>query len=373
MSNTIKDKPLRILNIIHSLRTGGAEKVVVSHSKNLESKGHCSKICLVVPFNQIDKEIKYTPLLKSKDQRFLPNFAIAYLNLRKVIKDFRPDVIHCHLQTDTSLCSLVKGIPIVRSIQNSRIDDKYETLGMRLLSFLERRSFTKKNMNLVVCNNLVKNLIEKKYKGTVKTSLIRNGVDIKASRDELLLSNENSTEPFNILTIGTLWDLKNKKMAILAFNEILKKKINCVLWILGNGDQLEQLKQLSSSLGISDRVKFVTYFDDVMEYLKTGTLYWSTSKSEGFSIANLEAMSMAIPAIVTDVEGNKEMLDSWPNCRVGVDDYIKLAEISLDLLHNEDKRKALGQEMQEYVLENLTSEAMTSNYIQLYQSLIGMN
>jgi glycosyltransferase involved in cell wall biosynthesis len=365
-----KDKPLRILSVIHSLRTGGAEKVVISHSKNLESKGHCSKICLVVPFNQIDKEIKYTPLLKSKDQRFLPNFGIAYLNLRKVIKDFRPDVIHCHLQTDTSLCSLVKGIPIVRSIQNSRIDDKYETLGTRLLSFLERRSFTKKNMNLVVCNNLVKNLIEKKYKGTVKTNLIRNGVDIKASREELLVSEDRHLEPFNILTIGTLWEGKNKKMAILALNEILKKKINCVLWILGNGDQLQQLKQLSSDLGISDRVKFVTYFEDVMQYLKTGTLYWSTSNSEGFSIANLEAMSMAIPTIVTDIEGNQEMLDPWPECRVPVNDHMKLADISLELLHNENKRKELGQEMQSYVLGNFTSEVMTSNYIQLYKTLV---
>ena len=162
MSKANKNKPLRILNVIHSLRTGGAEKVVISHSKNLESKGHRSKICLVIPFNQIDQQIKYTSLLKSKDQRFLPNFAIAYLNLRRVIKDFRPDVIHCHLQTDTSLCSFVNGIPIVRSIQNSRINDKHKTLGMMLLSFLERSSFTKKNMNLVVCNNLVKNLIEKK-------------------------------------------------------------------------------------------------------------------------------------------------------------------------------------------------------------------
>ena len=62
-------------------------------------------------------------------------------------------------------------------------------------------------MNLVVCNNLVKNLIEKKYKGTVKTKLIRNGVDIKP-RDELLVSEGRSSEPINILTIGTLWEGK---------------------------------------------------------------------------------------------------------------------------------------------------------------------
>lgn len=365
-----KDKPLRILNVIHSLRTGGAEKVVISHSRNLERRGHSSKICLVIPFNQLDHQIKYTSLFKNKDQRFLPNFVIAYLNLRKVIKDFRPDVIHCHLKTDTSLCSLIKGIPIVRSIQNSKINEKHETIGMMLLAFLEERSFTKENMNLVVCNNLVKNLIEKKYKGTVKAKLIRNGVDIKPSCDELLISRSNSSKPYNILTIGTLWEIKNRKMAILAFNEILKKKVNCILWILGNGVQLEQLKQLSSSLGISDRVQFITYFDDVKEYLKTGTLYWSTSKSEGFSIANLEAMAMAIPTIVTDIEGNQEMLEPWPNCRVPVNDHMKLADISIELLHNENKRKELGQEMQNYVLENFTSEAMTSKYIELYKTLV---
>jgi glycosyltransferase involved in cell wall biosynthesis len=140
--------------------------------------------------------------------------------------------------------------------------------------------------------------------------------------------------------------------------------------MLGDGEERENLIQLSFDLGISDRVHFIPYFTDVMEYLRIGTLYWSTSISEGFSIANLEAMSMAIPTIVTDVDGNREMLQSWPDYRVDLDDYKKLADISEYLLLNSDERSKIGHEMRDYVLKNYTSNAMVTNYINLYKTII---
>ena len=366
-----KNNSLRIFHLIYSLRTGGAEKVVLSLKNHQIEQGHVSKICLISPNNELDPKNKYDSLLRNSNSRFLPNFLLAYFKLKKLLKDFKPDIIHCHLTPDSALCYLIKNLPVVRSIQNSRSNTNFKTVGMKLLNYIEEKSFFKPNMNLVVCNELVQHSLNLKFQSSLDTHVIKNGVDIIKNNNSKLSSLESALSENNILVVGTLSQLKNRKIAILAFNEILKQNQDCTLWILGDGEERENLILLSKKLGINDKVKFINFFDDISAYLEIATLYWSTSKSEGFSIANLEAMSFGVPAIVTNVDGNKEMIGSWEYCLVDVDDYISLAQKSIELLNDSTKRAQIASEMKSYVLSNFTAEIMATKYLNFYKSIIG--
>lgn len=363
---------MKILHVIHSLRNGGAERIVVDLAKGLSQRGHINQICTLIPVNKFEKEMESHSFLTRADARFIPNVPKLYFQLKNNISSFNPDIIHCHQKTDAAICGLVNNVPIVRSIQNSRPLEPYSELSLsnKILTWMERRSFFIPNMNIVVCSQAAESILQPYLSMHAGPSIkvIENGIDL--SRVNANTKENRAGGMHNIITVGTLWKDKNQKMAILAFKELLKMKSNCCLWILGDGTERRNLEKLAFDLDIMEYVKFVGYFDNVSDYLSQGALYWSTSVSEGFSIANLEAMSMGLPTIVTDVDGNKEMLRNWPNCRVQVDDYKKLAEVSASLLLNPVQMEIVGKEMKDHVFSKYNIDVMVEKYLQYYTTIL---
>lgn len=363
---------MKILHVIHSLRNGGAERIVVDLAKGLSQRGLVTQVCTLLPVNKFENEIENHSLLTRADARFLPNVPKLHFQLKKYIRSFKPDIIHCHLKTDAAICGMVKDTPIVRSIQNSRPLETYSGLSFsnKILNWMERRSFFVSNMNIVACSQAAKGALQPylfKHCGpTIK--VIENGINL--NRVKANIEKKKSGEACVIITVGTLWKDKNQKMSILAFKELLKIKPDCFLWILGDGVERSNLEKVASDLNIKERVRFYGYFENVSDYLIQGALYWSTAISEGFSIANLEAMSMGLPTIVTDVDGNKEMLAPWPNYRVQVGDYKKLAEVSATLLQNQSQMDLVGNEMKEYVFDKYNIDVMSEKYAQHYNTIL---
>jgi glycosyltransferase involved in cell wall biosynthesis len=371
---------MRILHVIYSLRNGGAERIVVDLAKELTNRGHINQICLVSPINKFQeefdgsngKEIKCHSLLNKNNSRFLPNIPIIIFRLKKIVKIFKPDIIHCHLRNDSALCGFIKNVPIIRTVQNSRPLQSYNDLSFsnKLIAWLEKRSFKKSNISIVACNRtsekVLNSFLTKFSKSCV--TVISNGINLSRldSSERQLTGNTKS----NIITIGTLCKVKNHSMAILALNELLKRNIDCYLWVLGEGIEKSNLEKLAEDLNLSKRVKFIGKFKNVNDYLRQGALYWSTSISEGFSIANLEAISMGVPAIVTDVDGNQEMLQPWPYCRVPLNDYNRLAEVSASLLRNPQLLKETAGSMKEYIFTKYNISVMVKQYILLYKKTI---
>ena len=372
-----KGNGMKILHVIHSLRTGGAERVVVDLARGLARRGHENRICVFIPVNTFEKELAETgengitvhSLLNIETVRFVPNIPKIYLRLKAVVCAFKPDVIHCHLRTDSAICGLLKGTPIVRTIQNSRSLDCGQTLSNKIVAWMERRSFFVRDMNIVACGEAAKRVLEPylSKRGGPKITVIENGIDLKRFQT---YGGEERGKKAQIVTVGTLYKDKNRKMSVLALNELLRKGFDCFLWILGDGVERGNLEKLVVDLKIQERVKFITKFEDVGDYLRQASLYWSTSKNVGWSIANLEAMAMGLPVVATDVAGNREMLSSWPEYLVPFDDYKSLAEASANLLRSPQLMKEVGNAMQKLVLEKYNAEDMVEKYIRFYSGAI---
>jgi glycosyltransferase involved in cell wall biosynthesis len=76
---------------------------------------------------------------------------------------------------------------------------------------------------------------------------------------------------------------------------------------VGQEEEGHPERQMAKDLGIADQVKFVGYSNDVLPLLSAADVYVMPSLYEGFSIAALEAVATGIPAILTDVNGLKDM------------------------------------------------------------------
>lgn len=111
-----------------------------------------------------------------------------------------------------------------------------------------------------------------------------------------------------LISMGDLIKRKNYETAIRALC-----KCNCnnlVYWICGVGPQESALKQLSSKLGLSDRVKFLGFRNDVKELLNAADVFILTSFQEGLPRSTSEAMASGLPCLTSNIRGNTDLIDN---------------------------------------------------------------
>lgn len=172
-----------------------------------------------------------------------------------------------------------------------------------------------------------------------------------------------------ILNTAEMIKRKNQKTILKAF-----AKINCdnaILLICGRGRLEKKLKLLSKKLGISYKVKFLGFREDIPEILAISDIFVLSSFHEGLPLAVIESMAAGIPVICSDIRGNNDLIIENENgFLLDCKDINGFAE-KIDLLCN-DKflRNKLGQKNKRavsmYDIENVLL-AMEKIYAQILE------
>ncbi len=141
-----------------------------------------------------------------------------------------------------------------------------------------------------------------------KISVLRNGVDLKLFRPgsrEAAQSNLGLNGKI-LLSVGNLIKLKGHDLIISALAEIP----DATLVIVGDGPELSSLSELSVSLGVSSRVRFVPAQSQVSlsEYYCAADVLILASSNEGWPNVLLEAMACGTPVVATCVGGIPEIV-----------------------------------------------------------------
>ena len=112
-----------------------------------------------------------------------------------------------------------------------------------------------------------------------------------------------------LLFVGRLTRLKGLDVVLRALAGLTGKK--WMLDVLGDGPQRAELEELSASLGLSGRVNFrgAVSNDDVEEFMAFGSCLLFPSHSEGMGLVVLEALSLGLPVIASDLEALRDFAD----------------------------------------------------------------
>lgn len=137
-----------------------------------------------------------------------------------------------------------------------------------------------------------------------KVRVIYNGIAGDASVN---VSNFDGT--IKMITVGTVNSRKNQIMQIDCLPQILNINKQVELYVVGGGDMLEKCRLRAKELGVEKNVIFVGPCNEVDKWLHRANLFVMTSKDEGLPIAGIEALRAGLPVILTDVGGNKELID----------------------------------------------------------------
>ena len=284
---------MKIAHVINTLAGAGAERVALDVYNCLKEHDQS----FIVGKNIVDYNIDFEPNIlynKRKKPFYMPAFIyekILLNKLSKALKDF--DVIISHLRDmNTRLCllkskNLIKAKLIIVEHVPKELYSKKEIKAIKNL-------YKYADIGVGVSEKVVKDLEE--Y-GVKKTVLIENAIDhdkIKA----LSLEEDITFDKFSFLSVGRLSEDKDYPTLLKAFKIA---NIDAHLFIIGEGSKKEELLNLSKSLKIEDKVKFLGFKKNPFPYVRACDVFVSSSKREAFPMVVLEAMGLGKAVVCTDV------------------------------------------------------------------------
>jgi len=139
---------------------------------------------------------------------------------------------------------------------------------------------------------------------------------------------------------------KGQKELLDAAQLVVREYPGVIFLMVGDGETIYDLKQQVERLKLSDNVIFTGWRNDITEFLSISDIFvhCPTTSIEGLGIANLEAMAMGKPSVVSANGGLTDaVIDGITGFVVPPGDIKKTSEAILTLLNNEELAKQLGE------------------------------
>lgn len=155
---------------------------------------------------------------------------------------------------------------------------------------------------------------------------------------------QDDYDGYRILTVGRLMAQKDFAQSIEAMKLLKEKGVKARWYILGEGEQREELEKLIKKLKLTQDFFLPGATDNPYAYMAQADIYVHATRFEGKSIAIQEAQILSRPILVSDCSGNREQVVHGKDglmCELTPE---AICEGVLTLLNNPDKRKEYGQE-----------------------------
>jgi glycosyltransferase involved in cell wall biosynthesis len=175
-----------------------------------------------------------------------------------------------------------------------------------------------------------------------------------------------------ILCLGRLSREKGQDVLLDAMKEVLARHHHAMLWLAGEGPSEPMLRRQVSRLGIDRNVRFLGFSEYVAPLLRKATVLALPSRGEGMPISALEAMSLGVPVVATDVGGVPDLISSpHVGSVIPPENPVRLANALVELLHNPARAASLGTAGKEHVLQHFPLSKMAVDTAFVYQECLG--
>lgn len=179
-----------------------------------------------------------------------------------------------------------------------------------------------------------------------------------------------STQTLWIGSIAELHPNKGVDVAIEALSrispEFSKHKVSLVYFIIGDGDQREEIEKLIHRRRLDSVVFLVGYIPEARKYLSAFDIYLLPSRKEGLPGVVLEAGKAGIPVIATPVGGVPEVIENGQNGIITPPNPQSIGDAILNLAKDTAKRVELSKNLKEKLESKFSGDEMIIRTIRLY-------
>lgn len=298
---------MRILHIITSLQTGGAETLVVNLMPRFRDLGH--EVGLVVFNNEKTKlmerlkhECPECKIYELGTSCYNPLYIIKLIGIMK-----KYDIVHTHNsspQLFAAITNLFTRKKLITTEHNTSNRRRY----WKWYANIDRWMYNRYNCIICISNQAEENLRNYLKRDKLPIVTIFNGVDIASFHNAKPIE-ELKTDKFVAIMVAGFRKQKDQDTLVKAIAKLPKEKFE--LWLVGTGERLNDVKNLAKNLNIEDNVKFLGLRTDVARLLHTADVVVMSSHYEGLSLSNIEGMSVDKPFIASDVDGLHEITEGY--------------------------------------------------------------
>lgn len=295
---------MKILHIITSLKTGGAERLMVDLLPRLRDKG--AEVDLLL-FD--GTETPFKAQLRSADIRIFETgynpdvYDIRNLSaLRKYLKGY--DIIHTHNTACQYYAALAKTI---FGIKGKFVTTEHNTTNRRRnikgFKHVDRRIYSRYD-KIICISEKAEDMLREYIGNDFPILTIPNGINTRrfaeAAASDIFDKNRTT-----IIQVAAFREQKDQPTLIRA-TALLPNNYHTVF--VGDGVCRRQCKALAEELGISDRITFLGVRTDIPQLLKAADIVVMSSHWEGFGLAAVEGMAARKPILASSVEGLKQVV-----------------------------------------------------------------
>ena len=358
---------MKILQVITSLQTGGAEKLIVDVVPKYKHLGLDVDVLLF--------DGKDTPFKRQLENAGIKVFSLGYggsvynpLYILKLMPYLRKyDIVHTHntapqlfAALGSVLCSVVL-CTTEHNTSNRRRDWKWYRP-------IDKWMYSRYKKVICISDSTEENLRKSIDSNSDKICTIYNGIDFESYDKASPIAKDSITPDINRKVIAMVAGFryqKDQETLIRAMSYVPK---DVELWLIGDGERRTIIEQCVKEKGLENRVRLLGIRNDIPSILKTVDIVVQSSHWEGFGLAAVEGMAAGKPVVASNVAGLSQVVSN-AGVLFPLGDDKALADILNKLLtdykyYNTVKGRCVKR------AHKFDISKMVYKYCQVYQSLL---
>ncbi len=362
---------IRLAFVIPTLDQSGAERQLTLLACNLPRDRYVIKVFA------LNRGGLYADQLRShgievevlqKRFRFDP---LTYIRLRRGLAAFCPDIVQSYLFAANSYVRLPGICPAsAKIVVSERCVDSWKSDWQKKLD----RWLISRTHAMTANSQSVAEFYHSLGVPRELISVIVNGIPLSpispnrdAARSRLGLSDSHRVVGF----VGRLAVQKRLKDLIWAFQLLRQTIQNARLVIIGDGPERQALDDLAVNLDCRQLIDFAGHREDAYELTAAFDVFCLPSEFEGMSNSLMEAMSLGLPIVASDIAANKELITHEQTGLLYKPGNTSDLTLALKRLFDEpDLKTSVGSAARQLIIDHHSVERLISGHQQLYEQLI---
>ena len=308
----------------------------------------------------INEKSSYGP----KDGFNIINFIRISYKINKIVKEYKPMIIHSHLWSIKSaiIPAVLNNIPVRIHTLHAGAHIELKNVGV-----LGRTAFKIFGFIPVAPSGYVRDEMEDKLKYK-NMPLIFHGIEVHKYKCSMP---REKRDVIKVINVGRLSIEKQQELLVYTFRDICSVCNNIKLFLVGDGPDKDKISELVKKLDLSGKVELLGVRNDIPDLLADSDIFVFPSYREAFGLSLLEAMASGLPVIVSNTGALPEIVENNGNgYLIDTNKPIGLIKAVIKLSQDADLRERMGRRSIE-LAERFDSQIMAKSYEMLY--LKGLN
>ncbi len=301
---------------------------------------------------------------------------------RKIIKEINPDIVHAYDVVYFGLPTVFSGnYPKIVSLMGSLClalnQPEVSVIYKLLIKFVAKRVDRIHSFSDNLTDELALFGVNKKKIITITPAVDTKNFNLDTDNYQIKrsLGLEDNSIIISIRNLAPWYNIGCLVNAIpFVVNKIAGAKFIIKMGHIIHKDHENEIKNLAEELGVSDRVKFISYvkYDDLPKYLACADVYVSTSLLDGLGISNVEALACGTPAVLADIDSTRNLIKKGLYARLypPKDSKALAKEIIASIKNSEKENKEIHKENFKIIKEHYDFDKNMEKIEQLYEDLI---